>query len=339
MLPIPYPYLEGNTLLLETDKETTFPLSFDGFIRCRIVKLYRPSTLSCVMEVETETEVYERRRFVLKLYDRRYATQLRKDHKAEPWDIAQESAYFDFVKDGDASKFLEYIREEDEIDEPEGNEPHENELAENNPERSEPEETYWNDQQIEVYLLNVCLDLFERECTAYDRMKDLQGQDIPQLVAKVRIPPARSSFEGLGVEFFQVKGILLELIDGFTLGELIDHAPREDWQAIFDQAIRVVRICDDREILNEDVRPPNVMVAPLPSKPHAYRVVMLDFTQCSFRAVDDSDRRWGRHKWLQDEEGDLGRAMQSRLKRVGFALVYEPSRRYQEWARVEGDDD
>ncbi|MCJ1465357.1 hypothetical protein MMC07_003975 [Pseudocyphellaria aurata] len=328
------PYLEGNILLLETDKET----SIDGCIQCKIVKLYRPSTLSCVMEVETETEVCRSRRVVLKLYDHRYATQLRKGHKMEPWDIAQESAYFDFIKTGDASKFLEYIQEDDEMDEPEGNEPHENEPAENKPERSKPEEIKWNDQQNEVYLFNECLGLFERECAAYDRMKDLQGQDIPQLVAKVRILSAHSSVEGLPAEFFEVKGILLELIDGFTLSELIDHAPREDWQAIFDQAIRVVRLLDEREILNEDVRPSNLMFAPLPSKHNAYRVVMLDLSECSFRTVNDSDKEWGQDKWLQHEEGFLNFSMQSKLKQVGFTLVYEPSRRYQEWAMVEIDD-
>lgn len=324
---------------METDKETSLPLSFNGCIQCKIVKLYRPSTLSCVMEVETETNLYQSRRVVLKLYDHRYATQLREDNTAEPWDLAQEAAYSDYVKNGEAFKFLNYLRADDDLDEPRGNEPHGNEPAENEPEGNSPEGTKWNDQQNEVYLLDLCLDMFERECAAYDRLKDLQGQDIPQLVAKVRFPLAPSSAQGIPREFVEVKGILLEFIDGFTLGGLVDRAPREDWQAICDQAVRVVRLCDEREILNKDVRPSNVMVAPLALEQNAYRVVMLDFAQCRLRTVDDFDKRWGRHKWTQDEEGAIGYVMQNRLKKAKFKLVYEPSRRYLEWASVEGDDD
>lgn len=303
-----FPYCEGNIIRLETD--TAF--SFHGPIQCKIEKFYQPSTLSCVMEVKIEMAPYNGRRFILKLYDRRYATQLRKDNKVEPYSLAQETAFFDFVKNGDASEFLVKLREDEDFEEPEGED--------------------WNDAQNEVYLLYVCLDLYGSECAVYDRLKDLQGQDIAQFIAKVRFPVAPPSADDLPAELYEIKGILLELIDGFTLHELADKAPREDWQKICDQAVRVVQLCNDREILNEDVRPSNFMVTPLPSENNAYRVVMLDFAYCRLRSPEDSDLEWGRSKWSQDEEGAIGMVMQHRLKKLGFDLTYQPSHRYLEWA-------
>lgn len=313
-----FPYREGNIILLETDEETHAAFSFHGPLQCKIKKFYQPSTLSCVMEVEIEKASYTGRRFVLKLYDRRYATQLRKDYKIEPISLAQETAYFDFVKNGNALEFLVKLREDEDFEEPEGE--------------------VWNDVQNEVYLLYTCLDLYGSECAVYDRLKDRQGRDIPQLIAKVRLPVDPPA-DGLLAEFYEIKGILLELIDGFTLRELADKAPREDWQKICDQAVRVVQLCNDREILNEDVRPANFMVSPLPSENNAYRVVMLDFGQCRLRNPEDSDLKWGRNKCSQDEEGAIGIVMQHRLKKLGFDLTYQPSRRYAEWACTEDDDD
>lgn len=298
---------------IETDDDKILPF-YDGRIKCKIANFYQPSTLSCVMEVEVEIPSSQSQRFILKLYDHRYATQLRKDHKAESFGVTQEIAYSDYVKNGDALEFLTKLRADQDFD--------------------EPDESKWNEAQNEVYLLDVCFDLYKSECAAYDRLKDLQGEYIPQLIAKLRLPRAPSSADDLPSEFYEIRGILLEHINGFTLSELADRTPREDWQKICNQAVEVVQLCGDRGILNEDVRASNVMIIPLPAK-NAYRVVMLDFAQCILRSSEDSDFKWGRSKWTQDEEGAIGMVMQHRLKKLGFDLVYKPSRKYLEWASTE----
>lgn len=266
------------------------------------------------MEVEIETAPSRSARFVLKLYDFRYSTQLRDDYKTASFGLAQEIAYFNFVKSGEARAFRTKFLQDEDFDE----------LAENK----------LTGAQKEVFLHTLCLQTFGHECEAYDRLNDLQGQDIPRLIAEVRLPTSFSSTEETLGEFYEMKGILLELVDGFTLHELPDRAPREDWQKVCDQAVRVVQMCDEREIFNMDVRPANFLISPLPSK-NTYRVVMLDFGQCRTRSPEESDREWGQAKWTENEEGKIGSAMQRRLERFGFDLIYKSSGKFDQLAHAE----
>ncbi|KAK4230317.1 hypothetical protein QBC38DRAFT_357463, partial [Podospora fimiseda] len=63
-----------------------------------------------------------------------------------------------------------------------------------------------------------------------------------------------------GLEPFKIKGILMEHLDGFTLGEIGDRCPRSSWQDINDQALNVVRLFDSRDIINFDIRLDNFVV-------------------------------------------------------------------------------
>lgn len=305
-------------MILQTDGETTLQPHPGGCIECKILKYYQPSTLSCVMEVEIDTSSSQRRHFVLKSYDHRFATQLRKDEKVEPFSPVHESAYWDYVKSGGASKFLAWLYDDESLAGEEFKQP-------------------WDKGQDEIHLYATCLDMYESECTIYDRLKDLQGNNIPRFFARVRLPLASPPLtDTLPAEFCAIKGILLELIDGFTLSEMIDQAPKEAWQGICDQAIRVIEACNDHEILNEDVRPSNVMVTRL-QPDDAYRVVVLDFAQCRLREPEESIEEWGRAKWTQDEVGAIGAVMKHRLEKIGFELSHTCSLRYLEWASHEDD--
>ncbi|MCJ1470048.1 hypothetical protein MMC07_008693 [Pseudocyphellaria aurata] len=62
------------------------------------------------MEVECATKLGQTGRFFLKLFDPRYATQLREDENAKPWDLAQETAYQDFVESGEDLKCVNHLR-------------------------------------------------------------------------------------------------------------------------------------------------------------------------------------------------------------------------------------
>lgn len=61
----------------------------------------------------------------LKLYDWRYATQLRRDHRIDPWTQSHEDAYREFVENGDAAEFIATLDDEtdDELWETAQNEP------------------------------------------------------------------------------------------------------------------------------------------------------------------------------------------------------------------------
>lgn len=287
---------------------------------CEIVRFFEPPTMSCVMEVKL---LSQNTRAVLKLYDRRFALQLRSQQKIEPPTTATENSFGEFVQSGDAFEFLDRLRNDDDY--------------------SEPEEG-WNVAQNETYLYDLCLDMCTAEERVYDKLKDLQGKELPYLLAQVRLPLS-SSTEMMSSSFaaenlLEVKGVLLEFIDGHTLSQ-IGNIPRENWKEVCEEAVRTVRLLDDFSIRNTDVRPSNIMVSrsAASGKEKKYRIVMLDFGQCLERKPDESDAEWGREKWCQDEEGAIGLVMQHRLKRdFAYDWSFHHSQRFREWAPGEDDD-
>jgi hypothetical protein len=276
------------------------------------------------MEVDVLQPVTGPARAILKLYDRRFAAQLRKDQTNDPWTTDRESAYIDFVRSGRAQDFLDKLRNDDNFEEPEEG---------------------WDIAENETYLHDLCIDMFKTETIVYTKLRSYQGTRIPRLFAPVTLRIKSLHLEN-GVdsappdsELFQVHGILLGLIPGFTLAQLDeDKAPRTSWQAIVDQAIQTVHILSDHNILNGDIRTSNILITPDADAQGGYRVIMIDFAQCRFRGEDESDLKWGRAKWSQDEEGAIGLVMKARLKKFGFNLKYEGSMRYLECAEGEGDE-
>ncbi|UZP44986.1 hypothetical protein NXS19_012798 [Fusarium pseudograminearum] len=110
---------------------------------------------------------------------------------------------------------------------------------------------------------------------------------------------------------------------------MIHRAAAVAWQDIFDQAIKIVDILGDHNILNKDVRLENFMVVPRPNK---YQVFMIDFGLCRFRGDDESDEEWGRDKWMEDEDGYVGQILGRDFRKIGFEFRYNKSYRWFEWA-------
>lgn len=324
--------------------ETVGQYSIGKDVQVRIEKIHQPWTLSCVMEVSFSSSGANPTKVFLKLYDWRYAAQLRKDNRIDPWTEKHETAYIDFVRSGQAEDFLDKFRNDDDFEEPEEG---------------------WNVPENETYLYDLCVDMFHAETTVYEKLHEYQGKQIPRMIAPVSYgigisnerssddydntrngPSSADSFspnvdqidsKAPKTELFKIHGILIELIEGFTLADINEHAaPKSAWQSIVDQAIQNVGILSDNEILNGDVRASNILI--FPKSNGTYRVCMIDFAQCRIRE-DESDREWGRAKWSQDEEGAVGYVMKSRLAKQGFELEYVPSLRYLEWAQGENDPD
>ena len=259
---------------------------------------------------------------VLKLFDRHFATQLREDQKIDPWSAQHESAYLESIRTGQVNEFLNKLRgeEEDYQEPPEG----------------------WSVAENEAYLHDMCIDMFEAETAVYSKLESYQGTSIPKLIAKVTVDIAPSHTyqpSSDDADLLHVSGILIESIPGTTLSELGNSGiPRSCWQSIVDCAVGSIRILSDHNILNEDVRPANVVVAQDSQAEDGYRIFMIDFAQCRFRE-EESDFDWGRAKWAEDEEGALGVVTRGRLARYhGFDLAYQDPGWYRQWARKEGEN-
>lgn len=233
---------------------------------------------------------------ILKLYDWRYTTQLRRDHEVDQWTPFHEKKYKAFVKEGGAADFTSALEHNDVID-----------------------DLQWDTAHHETFLFNYCCDLHSCEVEAYSRLKDLQGRNIPRFVADVR-------FNAFPVQnaFFEVRGILLEFITGYSLADLAKYAHQSSWQRICDEAIYTVNLIGEHGILNEDVKPRNILIRTR-DKDSEHEVVMIDFAQCRFREIDQSEEDWKHDKWQQDEEGAIGFVMAHQLK---GAFEYKPSYRY-----------
>ena len=317
-------YAAGDILSLRTNSLDNAPRT----IQAKIIQLYEPFTLSCVATVEinasdlgiTDSPI-EPAKAILKLYDRRFASQLRKESKIEPWTAATEQAYIDMIKNGEAAELIRKLND-DSID------------------FEEPEEG-WSAAENEAYLHYKCSYLFSAETKAYDIMKTLQGKQIPRLYSAGSVYlEQRKSTESREQDndLLSIPGILLEYIPGPTLSTMTDVIPRQSWQRIVEQAVEIVRAYSSLGFLNRDVRCSNFVVNEAVPDGHERRVVMIDFAVCEFREDDQSDEEWGRMKWSEDEENAVGCVMQMRLERVGFDLEYERSSQWHMYAMGEDDE-
>ncbi|CAK1367093.1 unnamed protein product [Cercospora beticola] len=116
-------YAVGDILSLHTNSLDNAPRT----LQAKIIQLYEPFTLSCVATVEinasdlgiTDSPI-EPAKAILKLYDRRFASQLRKESKIEPWTAATEEAYIDIIKNGEAAEFVRKLNDDSiDFEEPE----------------------------------------------------------------------------------------------------------------------------------------------------------------------------------------------------------------------------
>ncbi|KAI0594418.1 hypothetical protein F4775DRAFT_574140 [Biscogniauxia sp. FL1348] len=302
-------------------------------------EIRQPFTLSCglVVEIVKNTESYLDQGSIvfLKLYDRRLSDALRKDHDAAAWTSTIESDFTNFVKNENAAAWLKgIIHEESDRD------------GETDYERG------WSRAQTESYLTYQCAMLHNMEVVVYKRLKEHQGEKIPKLLAPVSLNsqdptggfhkreglfPNNATSHDMWNTMFEIRGIMVEFIDGFDLSTLGEgkFAPRDKWQQIVSDAADVVHIMDDKNILNKDVRPENFLVIPRRVNSSHYQPKMIDFGLCRLRQDSESEADWGYAKWIQDEEGAVWHNMRNKLRRVGFELDIVHSEKYIEYAKGE----
>jgi hypothetical protein len=249
-------------------------------------------------------------RYVLKLYDRRCAAQLRQDckfgpygkHPPYPWTLEIEKKYQEFAQGGEILAHLEDLAEHEE-----------------DYEWLEDAQQHWTQSQLEAYIQYCCLKFYSTEVSVYNRLQDLQGREIPKLFACVSIKLSSASYSIH--KHFDCPGILLEYIDGFPLTSLQDFAPKVAWQQICENAISIVNKIGSQNVRNEDVKTRSLIIRK-DSRTGDFTPLMMDFGHCVIRKPDQDDHDWRESKAHQDEEGAIGLVME-RLLNGGF--VYKRS--------------
>ncbi|KAF0636544.1 hypothetical protein FPSE5266_08061 [Fusarium pseudograminearum] len=269
--------LDANLNPASSDQQTT--------IQLRIIRQQLPYTLSSGSVVEEVSDLLDKTEgniYFLKMFDRRSAEQLREDSWVEPWSEDLENNFTEGIKSGKVEKLLENLR--------------------TIPNYKRETEDDWDAAEEEADVVHQLQNLYKDEVATYLRLASYQGICIPRLLGTVTfdMSPPNVALTEQQRELYQQKGIILEYLRGFTLRDMIHRAAAVAWQDIFDQAIKIVDILGDHNILNKDVRLENFMVVPRPNK---YQVFMIDFGLCRFRGDDESDEEWGRDKWMEDEDG------------------------------------
>ena len=95
----------------------------------------------------------------LKLFDRRFADQLRDDEGIDRWEKDMEESYIEFVQSGEVLNFLRdlhYVKD-----------------------FQEKTEDDWDDAQNEAFLANKLLELYTAETATYNALRSHQGFLIP----------------------------------------------------------------------------------------------------------------------------------------------------------------
>ncbi|KAL2179571.1 uncharacterized protein P884DRAFT_283462 [Thermothelomyces heterothallicus CBS 202.75] len=285
----PAPYQEGESLVLHVCE--SYSRNLPSRLTATISRVLS-ETMSVVLAVQIHHGFSIR--CVLKLYDRRFGSCLRYvlDKRTAPHTRESEAAFEAFVRRGMMPGFLRYIRDRNEtedyavaawefLDEPS----HADGLA-------KYEATLWRD----------CIEHFECETKAYNRLADCQGRLVPRVLAHVSLsttPLAPMPPEA--IPYFEVKGILLEHIDGFCLEDLTHATPLprnlKTWQQLIQSAADAAHEINQRGIIMDDCAPRNVVV-----DKQSYTPRIIDLAQCRFK--DELVAQWYKWEWHEEEGWD-----------------------------------
>ncbi|KAG8742102.1 hypothetical protein FRC10_002038, partial [Ceratobasidium sp. 414] len=283
---IPCPYGVGTTFRLQVTPPTGKPFG----AQVTVTQIHGPFTISPVMKVSLDFAACPQSsdrltrphdlpsELVFKVYDRRFALSLRKRYYLQPATYESEATYQQYLASGRAPNGYDAIS--DEIDS----------VCTDGLKSCPP-------MLLEHLVATISDPHFESECAVYQRLKSLQGRDIPTFYGSTQFAHGLS-IPGLDPS---VPGVLLGVVPG-TSFEGINPASI-DLDKTINCALRILDICGDLGVLNEDVRLGNFIV-----KPDGRSAVMLDFAQARLRREDEDDMEWKKAKWGEDEEGCLGYA-------------------------------
>ncbi|SPQ21897.1 527855f9-69e8-4dba-b42c-aa71a915de4b [Thermothielavioides terrestris] len=250
--------------------------------------------MAVVLDVSFQTRRGQLIHGVLKLYDRRFGSSLRNilTNKPAPYTQENEAAFETFVGRGMMPEFIHYLKQKSE--------------TETLPIAAwqfleEPDRTKGL-AKFEATLWHDCIEYFECETKAYNRLADLQGKLVPRMLAHVSLSPTKlaTSIAPEAAPYFDVRGILLERIDGYCLGDVeLGPLPQDlrTLQQVIQSAADAAHEINKRGIIMNDCAPRNVVVD---GKSNTPRIV--DLAQCYFR--EELVEQWYKDGWQEDEDWD-----------------------------------
>ncbi|CAE6404614.1 unnamed protein product [Rhizoctonia solani] len=293
----PCPYVLGATFTLEISS----PQGASFLAEAKVVHAYAPFTVSPVMRVALSTQSTGTTlpgEAVLKIYDRRFAHEIRDDYDVDPPTYEAEARYADYLHSGNIAQTGDQI----------------DDLAEGLPPDA-PERIELGERFIDILMK----ELFENETTTYSVLSSMQGKYIPAFYGTTRFlggcSPALDT---------TIPGILIEYIPGTSLYDI--DPTTIDLDTVCSTGVNIVNLYSDLNVLNNDVRLVNFIV-----KPSGSEIVMIDLANCRLRRDDEDDEAWKAAKWDEDEEGCVGVVTRNK-----FGWNYVRSGRYQILPDAEG---
>lgn len=222
---------------------------------------------------------------ILKLFDRRFGTTLRRT-KSLSHTVTKEEIFQESVRTGAVDSVLRAIEEE---------------TRASGFGVSYSSEVDGSDEVYVLYEANLwqtCEEYFDHESKAYKKLSDLQGKIIPQLFAHVQLPPLQEAAVSVPADllerqetaqYFQVKGLLMQLVDGYELWDLptsgLAPANPGQWQGIVQAAVDAAHTINRKGICMNDCSPYNVVVEKASQRPF-----IVDLAQYWSREdIDDDD--------------------------------------------------
>jgi hypothetical protein len=258
--------------------------------------------------------------YVLKLYDKHFMTSSREDDNMPEWSSKVEQEFRKFTFSGEYPTHYTKLKRCWEICD-----------------SYDEDEDEWDEVYKETKEHLLCSTMYEHELECYRRCKELQWRDVPGLLGTVELydtyhskhcPHPGDSRPGPPYPGI-VTGLLLQYIpNAFSLRDLCEAdpplpAPKEAFQYIVEEAIRIINLIMSKDILNTDVQTRNTLVRWDPIL-HRWKVMIIDFGHCYFRDEDETERDWRESQANQDEEGAIGYVMQTSLeKNRGGGFKYE----------------
>ncbi|QRV97248.1 hypothetical protein RhiJN_25267 [Ceratobasidium sp. AG-Ba] len=275
------PYFTGARFHLQV----TCPTGAVFKVRATVVHTYTPFTISPVIKLSIDHIVpgtpngFDNfstglpSEVILKVFDRRFAHELRAYYKGKPVTFDSEQAYQDYLATGPAEDIPK--------------------LAEEIKTLIGPKFRYKDAPQylFEHFITLTMSPYFEDECAVYQQLVSLQGHDIPIFYGVTRF------IDGLIIPDLNppVEGVLLEVVPGIGLDKIDPSVVNLD--AAISDAMRIVRDYTRLGLLNMDVRLGNFIIKP------SGKLILIDFAQSRLREEDETDEEWWQDKKGQDELG------------------------------------
>lgn len=161
--------------------------------------------------------------------------------------------------------------------------------------------------RMKYFFMITCEVCTRSEVEVYEYPERFTGKGYASVICTCDCAPVRLARTAQRKDI-AIPGVLLDYIDGFPLTDIASHAPKEIWQSLCDDAIRIVHRISDHGILSEDVNTRSFIVHKRPSAEAAagYKVLMINFALCKLRKEYEDDNDWTEWKAIQDEEGAVG---------------------------------